>query len=78
MADASYPRTPADDGDPHGDPRLAIRRHTDRCFHRVEEVVPGTMGGFIVEGVLILRDEVAEVVELDEQGAPLPGCRRPL
>lgn len=21
-------------------PRLAIRRHTDRCFHMVEEVVP--------------------------------------
>lgn len=51
--------------DAAADPNLAIRRHTDRCFHRVEEVVAGSPtsggGGFIVDGVLIPHDEVAEV-----------------
>jgi hypothetical protein len=54
---------------------LAIRRHTDRCFHRVEEVVEGKHGGYIVDGILIPRDDVAEVIELDASGAPLPNCR---
>jgi hypothetical protein len=40
---------------------LAIRRHTDRCFHTVEEFVPGPHGGYIVQGVLIHQDDVAEV-----------------
>ncbi len=57
------------------EPRVAIRRHTDRCFHRVEEVVKGKHGGYIVQGVLITEDDVAEVVELDADGQPLPGCR---
>ncbi len=57
------------------EPRVAIRRHTDRCFHRVEEVVKGKHGGYIVQGVLIPEDEVAEVVELDGEGKP--GCRVP-
>ncbi len=52
-------------------PRLAIRRHTDRCFFAVEQV---TSDGFIVEGVMIGRDEVAEVIELDEQGEPVRPC----
>jgi len=45
--------------DPSDDPRLAVRRVTDRCFHAVEEVVPGE--GYIVDGFLIPLDEVAEV-----------------
>lgn len=77
-------------------PRLAIRRHTDRCFHMVEEVVPegpigdrpaGTPGerggtipeeipgaglrgvrGYIVDGVMIDADDVAEVREVPEEG----------
>gem|GEM_PF-5098459 len=54
------------------EPHLAIRRHTDRCFHRVEEVVPDE--GYIVDGILIPLDEVAQLVELDDEGAPLPPC----
>ena len=54
-------------------PRLAIRRHTDRCFHRVEEVVTG---GYIVEGILIPEDEVAEVRETGDDGG-LPSCETP-
>ena len=57
----------------HDDPRLAIRRHTDRCFHRVEEIVPGKMGGYIVEGILILREDVAEIRGLDDDDQP-PAC----
>jgi hypothetical protein len=49
---------------------VAIRRHTDRCFHRVEEVVEGKHGGYIVEGVLIPCEDVAEVIELDAAGGP--------
>jgi hypothetical protein len=55
------------------EPRLAIRRHTDRCFHRVEEVVKGKHGGYIVQGVLIPEEDVAETVELDGEGNP--ACR---
>ncbi len=58
------------DRDTDDDPRLAIRRHTDRCFHRVEEVVDE---GYIVDGVLIDRDDVAEARPLDEDG--VPDCR---
>jgi len=54
------------------DPRLAVRRATDRCFHRVEEVVAG---GYIVDGFMIDEDDVVETVQLDAEGAPLPGCR---
>ena len=46
-------------------PSLAIRRHTDRCFHAVEEFVPGPHGGYIVQGVLIHQDDIAEVRTLD-------------
>lgn len=46
---------PADDED---DPKLAIRRHTDRCFFKVEEVVEGQ--GYIVDGILIPLEDVAE------------------
>lgn len=42
----------------HPDEALGIRRHTDRCFHAVDEEVEE---GYIVQGVLIPRDEVAEV-----------------
>jgi hypothetical protein len=59
--------------DPDSDPRLAIRRHTDRCFHRVEEIVPGKMGGYIVQGVLILFEDVAEVRELNDEDQT-PDC----
>jgi hypothetical protein len=73
------PASPASGGHGHepdaDDPRLAIRRHTDRCFHRVEELADE---GYIVQGFLIPADEVAEVVALDAAGVPLPGCRRSL
>jgi|GEM_PF-3848680 len=61
--------TPADfDADP---PALAIRRHTDRCFFAVDELMPGPDGaliGFIVEGHRIDPDDVAEVRRCDEPG----------
>lgn len=47
-------------------PNLAIRRHHDRCFHAVEEVVPG---GYIVEGIFIDQDDVADVRPADGQNA---------
>ena len=66
---AGFQVTPADyDAD---DPRLAIRRHTDRCFFRVEELVAGpglTLAGFVVEGVMIDPDDVAEVRRTAEGG----------
>ena len=57
------------DDDPS--PHLAIRRHTDRCFFAVEQV---TDEGYIVERVMIGRDEVAEMIELDDQGQPVRQC----
>lgn len=39
-------------------PGIAIRRHQDRCFHAVEEIVPG---GYIVQGIFIDQDDVAAV-----------------
>lgn len=62
-------RTPPTDGHPEVDAGgdyesldglLAIRRHTDRCFFRAEEVTPE---GYIVDGVLIPYEDVAEVRE---------------
>lgn len=35
-----------------------MRRHTDRCFHAAEEEVEE---GYIVQGVLFHRDDIAEV-----------------
>jgi hypothetical protein len=61
------------------DPRLALRRHTDRCFFTVEEVLPeadGSLRGFLVEGVLIDPDDVAELVRTDADGGPV-ACREP-
>lgn len=43
---------------------LAIRRHTDRCFFAVEEVVheaDGAVRGYVVDGIMIDRGDVAEV-----------------
>ena len=74
-------------------PWLAIRRHTDRCFHAVEEVVPigpGSVGpadfqqggvdmlrarirGYIIEGVMIDADDVADVRLLDKSRG-MPAC----
>ena len=74
-------------------PRMAIRRHTDRCFHMVEEVVPegpigdipadqalvrggkipGGVRGYIVDGVMIDADDVAEVRTIPDDGAG-PDC----
>lgn len=42
-------------------PRIGIRRWGDGCFHPVEEEVPE---GFIVNGMLIRRDEVVSIVDL--------------
>lgn len=58
-------------------PRLALRRHTDRCFFRVEEVVPwpdGEVRGFLVDGVMIEVDDVAELRRTGADGGPVPGC----
>jgi hypothetical protein len=55
------------------DPGVAIRRLHDRCFHRVEEVVPE---GYIVQGVLVAHDEVAQAC-LIEPGGDLPACDLP-
>jgi hypothetical protein len=61
---------------------LAIRRHTDRCFHEVEEIVPeglaadGTetgVRGYIIDGVMIDADDVAEVREIPN-GSTGPAC----
>lgn len=49
------------------DPKLAIRRHTDRCFFKVEEVVEGE--GYIVEGILIPLEDIAQVRHDDGSGA---------
>lgn len=45
-------------------PQLAIRRHTDNCFLEVEQRVPG---GYIVEGMFIGDDEVADVHPIDDE-----------
>jgi len=53
-------------------PALALRRHTDRCFFDVEEVVEepdGSVRGYIVAGHLIDKDDVAEL-----RRTPSPGC----
>ena len=55
---------PQDDED---DPKLAIRRHTDRCFFKVEDVVEGE--GYIVEGILIPLEDIAEVREDDSESS---------
>mgnify|MGYP006274210555 CR=1 FL=1 len=49
---------------PEDRPNLAIRRHTDRCFFEAEEVIHGPGGGvegYVVEGVMIDVDDVADV-----------------
>ena len=51
--------------------RLALRRHTDRCFFEVEEVAAH---GYIIEGFLVDPDDVAELIELPGNGAALPKC----
>ncbi len=69
------PLTPADFE--AEEPRLALRRHTDRCFFRVEEVLPhpdGTVRGFLVDGVMIAADEVAELRRTGPDGGALPAC----
>jgi len=50
------PLPTGDDGDPPAG--MAVRRHTDRCFHAVEEVVKE---GFIVQGILFAKEDIAEV-----------------
>ena len=53
-------------------PGLAIRRHTDRCFFEVEEKVPG---GYILEGIMVSEENVAEVRSLKrEEGEDNPLC----
>jgi hypothetical protein len=49
------------DGHASHAPEIGIRRWGDGCFHAVEEEVPG---GFIVNGILIPRDEVVQIIEL--------------
>lgn len=59
------------------DPRLALRRHSDRCFFRVEEVLPhadGSVRGFLVDGVMIDIDDVAELRRTAADGGQLPAC----
>jgi hypothetical protein len=71
---ARHARTDTHDGDHLLS--LAIRRHTDRCFHRVEEFVPGPHGGYIVQGVLFHLDDIAEVRTLTD--TPTCDVTRPL
>ena len=52
---------------PDDHPGIAIRRHTDGCFHAVEEVVKE---GYIVDNILIPHRDVAEV----RQTAEVPQC----
>ena len=49
--------------EPHEDdnPGIGIRRWGDACFHPVEEEVPE---GYIVDNILIPRDEVMEVLNI--------------
>lgn len=65
---------PIQDDEPDPSPCLAIRRLTDRCFHRVEEVVPE---GYIVEGILIPHDEVVETRTTNTDGSPKRNDSRP-
>ena len=54
-----------------GHTRLALRRHTDRCYFTVEEVVhhgDGSLAGFVVEGNLINPDDVADLKETGPDG----------
>lgn len=63
---------PADDDQP--DQPMAIRRHHDRCFHLAEEVTPQ---GYIVDGILIDHDDVAEALPMDGANPQLPTCGWP-
>lgn len=56
----------------HPNEQLGIRRHWDRCFHAVEEEVEE---GYIVQGTLIPREDVAEV-RRTPKSAP-PACVQP-
>ncbi len=61
------------DADP---PPLAIRRHTDRCFFAVEELMlgpDGALDGFVVQGHRIDPDDVAQVRRTGEVRAGLAG-----
>lgn len=48
----------------HPDETMGIRRAQDRCFHNVEEEVEE---GYIVDGILIPRDEVVEVRRMNSE-----------
>lgn len=65
---------PPDDPDPCETPGVAIRRHTDRCFHVAEEAWPD---GYIVQGIFIPLDDIAETCSLDSSGNPIARCRLP-
>ncbi len=57
-----------------GATRLALRRHTDRCYFAVDEVVhhgDGTLAGFVVEGNLIAPEDVADLKETGPDGGEL-------
>src|SRR3954468_16789137 len=57
-----------DDGSTAGSVQLGIRREGDACFHPVEEEVPE---GYIVDGILIRREDVVETTTSET-------CRRPV
>jgi len=82
-------QNPVSGSDASEPPRLAIRRHTDRCFHEVEEVVhegppagdvgpdaggSGVIAGYIIDGVMIDVDDVAEVRTVPD-GGDRPACK---
>ena len=56
----------------HPGEMLGIRRHQDRCFHPVEEEVEE---GYIVDGILVPRDEIAEVTKAKKSDPGGQGCR---
>jgi hypothetical protein len=71
MSPAYQPSPGPTDGEADHDHRWSIRRHRDRCFHAAEEFVPGR--GYVVQGVLIPLEEIAQVREQ----AKAPACERP-
>ncbi|MEM7625996.1 MAG: hypothetical protein AAF333_10240 [Planctomycetota bacterium] len=59
-------------------PELALRRHADRCFFRVEEVLPypdGSLRGFLIDGVMVAVEDVAELRRTGPDGGELPACK---
>ena len=57
----------------HAGSHIGVRRWGDACFHEVQEETPD---GYVVEGFLIPRHDVCEVLDLGsgEIRNPCPQC----